>query len=162
MYDTENMRRVWSRVTAGEHPAETAETACPRDRDTILREYIDGENASASFYDRLAARMSCRTCAAMFRSMARDERRHGRYLQTEYFLSAGDTFAPKKENTGRMTVSKALRESYLAEIKTAENYEREATLPSWTEKQRAVFREMARDERRHAENLRTLIKKMMA
>ncbi|MEG1789631.1 MAG: ferritin family protein [Oscillospiraceae bacterium] len=156
MRGLENFDRVWSRVTG-----EACRTAEPPVHDDIptLREFINDEARDAGYYALLSRRMP--GAARTLMCISRDERVHLRELQVEYFLLCGDS-SPTCESCPLFCGTlKALRMAYGSECAGAAAYLKAAE-ETGSECLRALYREHAADETRHAEILRELISRVMA
>ena len=151
--DTENLMRVWERVAP--EPQEP-EPAWEPDIVVRLRGFIENERDEAAVYGLLALKTRGSRAEKTLRSIAEEEKRHERRLQSAYFLLTGDTYAPPARHPSAPYLLKTLRERYMGETAGAEAYDRAAAeVPD--EGIQATLREIAADERRHGALLRSII-----
>ena len=154
-YDTENLSRVLERICSRPEGRETAQAGSGR-----LGEFIRQEAASAAMYTLLAIKTRGGPAEAVFKRAAQDERRHEKLLQTEYFLLEGDTYPAAKEEPSAPYLLEAVRRQYIDEKRAAEAYEAAAKASS-DGRAAAMYRELARDERRHAAAMRALVERII-
>lgn len=145
---------VWQRVGGGSGDASSSCAAEPERTDgpdgdaRQLREFMDAEYMSASFYTALASRVSGRQRALLLQA-ACDEKKHLRRLQLEYYLLTGETWSAPRYENDRSGVLSQLRTAYLTEMKTADGY-RSAARQTENAELAALWTEIASDEDRHA------------
>ncbi|MGM9521051.1 MAG: ferritin family protein [Oscillospiraceae bacterium] len=156
-FDLENLGKVWERVSP---PDSTGAPESAPDTAGWLRNFIDGEAADAAMYTLLALKTKGSSAERVLRRIAADERHHEKRLQTEYFMLTGDTWMPRTRQPSAPYLLAALRERYIEEQKGAENYE-SAAKKTEEPRLRAMLFELARDERRHALAIRSLVDKFM-
>lgn len=154
-YDTENLARVLERIC---NPPENHRQS--QDNSGRLREFIRQEAASAAMYTLLAIKTKGGPAEAVFKRAAQDERRHEKLLQTEYFLLRGDTCPAAKEQPSAPYLLEAVRRQYIDELNSAAVYE-EAAKASPEGRAAAMYKELARDERRHAAAMRALVERLI-
>ena len=177
-YDPETFARVWQRVTGRpdgpERPVPPPARPAPPpvrpagrpprpqggDEAAQLRRMMDGEAEDDRFYRALAARAPERM-ARTLRAVAREERRHERRLNAAYFILTGRRYR-SPNHSGRRPVTRltdGLREQYIAEQREAEAYRRAA---GRTEDPalRRLYEELAQDESRHSQMMRSLLEQM--
>ena len=157
-YDLENLSRVWKRVYS-EDTCKIQETS--PDKTKMLASFIASEIMSASMYRLLSLKTRGSRAENILKRIAADEVRHEKRLQAEYFLLRGDTCPRKPAHPSAPSVLKALKDCHAAEEKAAAAYEK-AAKDEENGRLRAMFYDLARDERRHAKELRSLIEKFLA
>lgn len=127
----------------------------------LLQEFIDRELADWRNYlalSRRAPAVGGRTLAAM----AAEERRHGKRLSAAYFLISGVHYWPVERlqgPAGRGAFPALLRQCFAGEQRGAAAYlaaAEETADPALA----ALYRDLARDEVRHAQLLRALLEQM--
>ena len=157
--EIKNISKVWERVYSDD-----GVTEAPQDQGqsltAMLREFIDDEAMDAATYTLLAVKTKGTPGEKLLKNLAEDERRHERSLQSEYFLLTGDTWTPRKRYPSAPYLLSALRERFIAEQRGADKYEETAKTVT-DEQLRTVLFELARDERRHARELRRLVERMI-
>ena len=152
-YDLENLGRVLQRIAPSAQPEPEPEIPC-------LRDMIRQKSAQAAMYTLLALKTKGGPVENVFQSTARDERRHEKMLQTEFFLLTGDTCPPCDEQPSAPYLLEAVRKQYIEEVRSAENYER-AAKDSPSPRSSALYSQIAADERRHAAAMRALVERLI-
>ena len=149
-------REVWQRVMAGR---EAQPAAVPRTHDPqeTLSGFIRQKQLAVHDYVQLNAKFPSAKTAGVIMNILSEERRHLKRLAAAYYILTGSSPA-HGETAGQKNEPRlaALRRLYLAEEKSAESY---LAAAAGTDSPRlsAMYRELAEDEKRHAESLGTMI-----
>lgn len=164
LYGLEKLNEVWDRVTASSGKTSDAANGTVKrsssSAEDILRNFIQNEVRSNAGYRTMAMKSSSRSTKMFFMRLANEEYRHLKKLQKRYFLLTGDSFNPKPANIKITSMLSALRNSYTAEIKAQNGYER-AALSSQDSKLSQLYSELALDEARHASEIERMIEKVI-
>lgn len=162
-----NFNRVWERVRAAknEGPLQPERLSlnkpAPLNVKSVLEGFIENEVSDSGYYFALASRTAQQNAKRVFTQLANDEKRHARQLQTAYFLLTGNSYAAKKPaKTPPRSILEALRQRYSAENEGAAEYIKAAERTENPELKQ-LFLELAKDEKRHAAEIKGLVENSM-
>ena len=144
---------VWQRVTAGNGGAETTPAPVPARETAMLEELMDGTVRAWSRYTALARRTGG-THARQLAALAGSARDHLRKLHLEYFLDAGDTYAPGEPPRTAFGLLTELREAYRGELALAEQF---AAAGRYAPSRRNLYESCAGTCLNRADRVKTLI-----
>lgn len=125
-----------------------------------LRFFMDKENEAAAIYMNLARRSRSRQNANIFMSIARDEQRHLKILQSVYFLLTGDSYRPKTPQVRNQGMLTMLRQQYKSEVASAEGYENaahETEIPNLAQ----IYKKTSAEEWGHVKTIEGMIRRQM-
>jgi rubrerythrin len=157
-YNIENIQQVLERAKSAAPTPPSGDGASKTAAQ--LREFIGDEAEDAAMYTLLAIKTKGSPAQQVLNGIAADERQHEKRLQAEYFMLTGDTFSPKVGKPSAPFLLPALRQRYIGETSGAEAYEK-AAKETQNASLRALYFELARDERRHARSIRSLIDRLI-
>jgi rubrerythrin len=152
-----NFDQVWQRVTAANEQQETS--AQPKSIQQLFEEFMEDEAFDARYYDALAGRVGT-WGRNILRSIAADERTHLKKLRTAYFILTGKAYEPQTVPVKITGTADALRKRYISENEGVQAY-----LKAAANTQRGdmteLFRNLAADEKRHAQLINKLLENLM-
>lgn len=162
-----NFNRVWERVRAArserlmqpERPY--TGKAAPLNMKSALEGFIENEVSDSGYYSALASKTTQLKARRLFMRLSAEEKNHARQLQTAYFLLSGNSYAVKRPaKTPPRSMLEALRQRYSAENEGAAAYLSAAERTDNSELKQ-FFSELARDEKRHAAEIKRLVESSM-
>lgn len=158
--DSEAERKVWERVFSSAD-AKQRQGAQTDEGETFLLSCIEHEYSDYRYYSQLAHRFRGRETKKRFEDIAADERGHLKRLSAAYFIMTGDSPRLEEfEGIRTATTLAALRERYIAEESAIARYiegAAQADDPSLS----SLYRELANEERTHAQYITELLERLM-
>lgn len=161
--DYESCRRVWRRVSPelDPYPEEREEAGCPAAPGPDLRglqEMIEGELGNRRACLEAARQAPNPAARRMLQRMAGREGAHARRLLAVYYLACGQCYRPALPSGPAESLPwrALLRQRYHEEVCAARQYDR-AAQSAGDACLSQLFRDLSRDETRHARQLMALL-----
>ena len=161
--DYESCRRVWRRVSPelDPYPEEREEAGCPAAPGPDLRglqEMIEGELGNRRACLEAARQAPNPAARRMLQRMAGREEAHARQLMAVYYLACGQCYRPALPSglAESLPWRALLRQRYHEEVCAARQYDR-AAQSAGDACLSQLFRDLSRDETRHARQLMALL-----